>query len=61
MKGVVDDRFWTGGCVVLLDDLAQGLAAMLRGKRDYRGGSAKRRRYRSAAEIVGADGGEPML
>src|SRR6516162_10331444 len=55
MKGVVDDRFWSGGRVVLLDDLAQRLAAMLRGKRDYRGGPAKRRRHRSAIEIVGAD------
>ena len=55
VKGVVDDRLRTGGRVVLLDDLAQRLAAMLRGERDHRRGAAKRRRHRGAVEIVGAD------
>src|SRR6266446_1487932 len=55
VKRVVDDRLGAGGLVVLLDDLAQRLAAMLGGERDHRGGAAEGRRHRRAVEIVGAD------
>src|SRR5215831_15251624 len=55
MEGIVDDRLGAGRFMVFLDDTAQRLAAMLRGKRDHRRRAAKGRRYRSAVEIVGAD------
>ena len=55
MEGVIDDRLGAGRLVVLLDDPAQGLAAMLRGERDHRRRAAKRRRDGGAVEIIGAD------
>src|SRR5215472_2606661 len=55
MEGIVDYRLRARGCVIFLDHSAQRLAAMLRRKRDHRGGPSKRRRYRCAVEIVGAD------
>ena len=63
MEGVIDHRLWPRGLVVFLDDLAQRLAAMLRGKRDHRGGAAKGGGDGGAVEIVGADhsGGGALL
>ena len=54
VEGVVDDRFGAGGFVIFLDDPAQRLAAMLRGKRNHCRGAAKRGRNGRAVEIVGA-------
>ncbi len=55
VKGVVDDRLGQRRRAVLLDHLAQRLAAMLRGERDHRRRAAERRGDGGAVEIVGAD------
>src|SRR5437763_877278 len=55
MEGVVDHRLRPGGLVVLFDNPAQRLPAMLRGKRDHCGCAAERRGNGRAVEIIGAD------
>src|SRR6516164_1852521 len=55
VEGIVDNRLRKGGLMILRDDLAQRLAAVLRGERDHRGGPAKRRRHCRTVEIVCAD------